>query len=381
MPSAGDRIRPMKCVSAGVLLTAAVLARAAQPSQQYRLYVASEAADRITELRFDGATLRREREIETGIMPVEIDGPHGLGLSPDGRSFFVSLAHGLPYGALWKYSTSTSRPIGRVTLAMFPATLQVSPSGEFVYVANFNLHGDPVPSSVSVVHAETMLEIARIQTCRMPHGSRFNTLGTRHYSTCMMDDIVVEIDTDVLRVARHFRLANAAQGGAEGPPPAAAAADHDTSAHDASAAATSKACSPTWVQPSADDRSIFVACSGTGEIVEISVDTWTIRRRLPGRNGVYNLAATRDGRLLVATNRREQSVSVIDLQTGKERAHIATPRQAVHGAAITADDRYAFVSSEGIGAEPGSVIAIDLASLAIVATADVAPQAGGIDVR
>ena len=84
-----------------------------------------------------------------------------------------------------------------------------------------------------------------------------------------------------------------------------------------------------------------------------------IRRRLPARDGVYNLATTRDGRLLVATNRRDQSASIVELASGRERARLATPRRAVHGVAISADDRYAFVSSEGIGAESGSVIAID----------------------
>lgn len=354
----------------------------AQSAQEYWLYVASEAADRITLLRFDGSTLRVEREVDTGVMPVEIDGPHGLGVSPDGQSFFVSLAHGVPNGALWKYSTSTNRPIGRVTLGMFPATLQVSPSGEFVYVVNFNLHGDPVLSSVSVVHADTMLELERIQTCRMPHGSRFNPLGTRHYSACMMDEMVVEIDTAGLRVARYFRLADGAEGGGDGPPPIAPASPHDMAAHGVDAgSATPSTCSPTWVQPSADGASIFVACNGTSQIVEIGVDAWTIRRRLPARNGVYNLATTRDGRLLVTTNRRDQSASIIDVQTGIEKARLDTPRKAVHGVVVASDDRYAFVSSEGIAAEPGSVIAIDLATLTMVSAVDVAPQAGGIDVR
>jgi DNA-binding beta-propeller fold protein YncE len=368
--------------TAALFIACLVFGSYAHTAPDYLVYVASEAADRLTVLRFDGSTLRVESEFDTGIMPVEIDGPHGLGVSPDGQSFFVSLAHGLPNGTLLKYSTATNRVIGRATLGMFPATLQVSPSGEFVYVANFNLHGDPVPSSVSVVHADTMLELARIETCRMPHGSRFNAQGTRHYSACMMDDMVVEIDTARFKVSRHFRLAPGSEGGAIGPPPIGHAADHDMSAHGVDGVnAATLSCSPTWVQPAADAESIFVACNGTSQIVEISVDPWTIRRRLPARNGVYNLAATRNGRFLVTTNRRDQSASVIDVQTGRETAHIATPRKAVHGVVITRDDRYALVSSEGIGAEPGSVIAIDLDRLAVVAAADVAPQAGGIDIR
>jgi DNA-binding beta-propeller fold protein YncE len=334
------------------------------------VYLASEAADTISVLRFDGTSFDVERQFDTGVMPVDIDGPHGLALDPAGTSLFVSIAHGQPNGALWKYSTTTNQAVGRVTLGMFPATLQVSPSGEFVYVVNFNLHGDPVPSSVSIVHAESMTELARVTTCRMPHGSRFNPQGTRHYSACMMDHRVVEIDTATLRVAREFQLSPVPDAGNH-------AAGHGADASTPS----STACSPTWVQPSSDGSALFVACNGSNEIVEVAVDTGAIRRRIAARNGVYNLATTHDGRLLVATNRRDQSASILDALTGRERARLVTPRRAVHGVAITSDDRFAFVSSEGVGAEQGSVIAVDLNSLTIVATAFVPPQAGGIDVR
>jgi hypothetical protein len=46
---------------------------------------------------------------------------------------------------------------------------------------------------------------------------------------------------------------------------------------------------------------------------------------------------------------------------------------------VTPDDRYAFISVEGVGSEPGTVEVIDLASLKTVATVDVGPQAAGID--
>jgi DNA-binding beta-propeller fold protein YncE len=114
--------------------------------------------------------------------------------------------------------------------------------------------------------------------------------------------------------------------------------------------------------------------------VEVDVDNWTVRRRLPARPGIYNIAVTRNGRLIVTTNRRDQSVSIVEIATGREVARLATPRRAVHGVVISRDDRYAFVSSEGIAAETGSVLAIDLTSFAIAAAAEVAPQAGGIDV-
>ena len=365
--------------AASLILFASV---SAQRASEYFVYVASEAADTIAVLRFVGSAFQLQREIPAGLMPVDIDGPHGLGVSPDGRSIFVSLAHGQPNGRVLKYSSDGIAPAGQVTLGMFPASLQVSPSGEFVYVVNFNLHGLPEPSTVSVVHAQSLIEIARIRTCAMPHGSRFSPDGARHYSVCMMSDLLVELDTAALTVRRHFRLSRGAEGGGAGLPPASVSAQHAD--HGATTTAeqdgVSGPCSPTWAQPSSDGRLVFVACNGTSEIVEVDADSWTLRRRLPARPGVYNVAVTRNGRLLVTTNRRDQSVSVVEIATGREVARLATPRRAVHGVVISRDDRYAFVSSEGIAAETGSVIAIDLTSFAIAATAEVAPQAGGIDV-
>jgi YVTN family beta-propeller protein len=364
------------------IFAAALVAFVPQAPSGYLVAVASEAADKITFVRFDAGGGRVERAIDTGIMPTDIDGPHGLGAAPDGRAFFVSLAHGQPYGTVLKYDAATLAVTGRVTLGMFPATLQVSPDGTFLYVVNFNLYGEPVPSSVSVVLAGPMQEIARIPTCRMPHGSRLNGAGTRHYSACMMDDELVEIDTAALKVARHFTLTRGNEKGGDGPPAtttggagAAAHAGHGTEAP----AAGSPKCSPTWAQPTADGRTVVVACNGTSDLVEIDVAGWTLRRRIPARPGVYNLAVTRDGRLIV-TNRRDQSVSIIDLATTKELARIPTKRRVVHGAVVSADGRYVFISVEGVAAEPGTVEQIDLTTLKTVSAVDVAPQAGGLDV-
>jgi len=351
----------------------------AAPSD-YLVFVASEAADTITLLRFTSNGGRVEREIPTGIMPAAIDGPHGLAVAPDGRSFFVSLAHGQPFGAVWKYATSGAREIiGRVTLGSFPATMQVSPSGDFLYVVNFNLHGDHVPSSVSVVDTASMVEIKRITTCVMPHGSRFDPSGAHHYSACMMDDTLVEIDTAALRVSRHFILTKGRERGATGAPMIITRAVVASEGHGVEMShATGGPCSPTWAQPSADGRSVFVACNNSNELVEIETGPWTLKRRIDARNGIYNLAVTKSGSM-VATNRRDQSASIFDLATGTETAHIALPRKAVHGVVISPDDRYAFVTVEGVAAEPGTVVMIDIKAAKVIASVDVAAQAGGLD--
>lgn len=177
-----------------------------KPDKDYLVYVLSEAADKISLIRFGPGGARVDHEVPTGDMPIDIDGPHGIAVSRDKQFYYVSLAHGRPFGSVWKYSAKDDRVLGQTTLGFFPATMDVSADGSLLWIVNFNLHGDMVPSSVSVVATEPMLEVARITTCTMPHGSRLNPQGTKHYSACMMDDMLVEIDTQTLKVSRHFLL-------------------------------------------------------------------------------------------------------------------------------------------------------------------------------
>ena len=366
-----------------------------KPDKDYLVYVLSEAADKISLVRFGPAGARVERELSTGDMPVDIDGPHGIAVSRDQKFYFVSLAHGRPFGSVWKYSAKDDRVLGRVRLGLFPATMDLNADGSLLYVVNFNLHGDMTPSSVSVVATEPMMEVARIPTCTMPHGSRLNLQGTKHYSACMMDDMLVEIDTQTLKVSRHFLLTKGRELGSSGsitigaPAKAGDPGGHqhmgqnvktDTGGHGMEPPkAGDNSCSPTWAQPSATGSSIFVACNKSSEIVEIDAAKWTVMRRLSARAGVYNLAVTRNGTRLLATNKRDQSVTIIDVKSGSELARIPTRRSVLHGVVISPDDRYAFISVEGVGAEPGTVEIVDLSTRKVVATVDVAAEAAGID--
>src|SRR5919106_1102301 len=189
-----------------IALYPATLRAQVKPDHDYLVYVLSESADKIALVRFGPEGIRVDRQIDTGDMPVDIDGPHGIVISPDRQFYYVSIAHGRPFGTVWKYSTKDDALVGKTSLGYFPATLDITPDGAFLFVVNFNLHGDMVPSSVSVVSTQMMTEVARLKTCTMPHGSRLNLSGTKQYSACMMDDMLVEIDTRSLKVTRQFAL-------------------------------------------------------------------------------------------------------------------------------------------------------------------------------
>jgi DNA-binding beta-propeller fold protein YncE len=345
------------------------------PAPGYIVYVASESADVVSRIRFvpgEGAEITARRPV--GINPVETEGPHGVAVAPDGAAYYVTVAHGTPFGELWKISTATDEVLGRATLGFFAATVAITPDGQYAFVSNFNLHGDHVPSSISKVFTGDMTEVARTETCIMPHGSRINAQGTRHYSTCMMDQLLVELDVASAEISRLFSLAPGREGSVD---PTAAASGHEMHAPPAEAV-----CSPTWAQPSVDGTRIYVACNGSDEIVEIDTANWRITSRYPTGDAPYNLATTPDGRYLLVTlkNRTAPATEVIALPGGETVARVAHSAVLPHGVAVSADSRYAFVSIEGVGSDPGVVEVIDLVTFERVASVDVAPQAGGIDV-
>jgi DNA-binding beta-propeller fold protein YncE len=341
------------------------------PTQDYLVYVVCESADQLVLIRFGPGGARIESQMRIGLMPMDINGPHGVVVSPDKEYVYVSQGHGRPEGSLWKIRAGSNSAVKYTSLGMFPATADISPDGSFVYVANANFHGDMVPSSISVVATDLMIEVKRITTCTMPHGSRLNHDGTKHYSACMMDDMMVEIDTGKFAVDRYFLLGQGKEMGMTGAPRALGMGDRKISD-------PQTPCTPTWAQPSNDGSVVYVACNQSNDVVAINTGSWTMARRFPAGTGVYNLAMTKDGRL-IATNKRGQSVSVFDPTTGKELARIPTQRKIVHGAVVSPDDRFAFISVEGVGSEPGTVEVIDLNSLKTVATVDVGSQAAGVD--
>src|SRR5258708_33884858 len=144
-----------------------------RPDKDYLVYVISESADRIALVRFGPGGARVDHDLHTGEMPTDINGPHGLAIARDKKFYYVSLAHGRPFGTVWKYAVDGDRVLGQTRLGLFPATIDISKDGDLLFIVNFNLHGDMVPSSVSLVATEPMMQVGRINTCLMPHGPRW----------------------------------------------------------------------------------------------------------------------------------------------------------------------------------------------------------------
>ncbi len=328
---------------------------AAQEPATYRVYVANESSDLVSRVAFtpgEGAVV--EKEIAVGVMPGDNDGAHGLSVSPDGRYWYLTIAHGTPYGYLWKFDAGPDTLIARTRLGLFPATMGITPDGQFLLAANFNLHGDMVPSDISVVYTPEMIEVTRIRTCLMPHGSRVRPDGTRQYSACMHSEELVEIDLETFEVSSRFDVSPAPEA----------------------------VCSPTWVEPglgSRANRVVYVACNRNQEVLEVDTGRWEVSRRFATGMAPYNLEVTAGGERLIATLKGEQAVAVFDIESGREVGRVETSRPVTHGVVASPDGRYAFVSNESVGSVRGTLDVIDLETLDVVASVELGHQSGGID--
>ncbi len=316
------------------------------PTRSYYVYVCAESEDEVAVVRYGPAGLEVVKTVTVGSYPTETEGPHGVALDPSGQYWYVSIAHGFPFGSVHKYRTGTDEWLGDVTLGMFPATLTVSAATGLLYVANFNLHGGMEPSSISAVEVDTMREVERIETGIMPHGSRLSRDGTQHYSVNMMGGDLVELDALGFEVSRRLLLGEGVQ--------------------------------PTWVTEPTADGMVYVTGNNVGKVFEVDLEAWQVQRIFDTGAGPYNLAVTPDESTLVATYKGDNAVGIWDLVGGKERARIETSRTIPHGVTVTPDGVYAFVTLEGVGSDPGTVEVYDLVTAQRVATVDIGKQAGGI---
>ena len=333
-------------------------------AQDYYVYVASESEDTVSLIKFDGNEAVEAERIDVGFMFAEIEGPHGITVDPSGDFWYITLAHGNPFGTLVKYSTKTNEAIARTTLGLFPATMEISTITGFLYCVNFNLHGSMKPSNVSVVDPETMTEITKIKTGSMPHGSRLSPDGLFQYSVAMMSGELFEIDALDLKVSRVLDLEKKMMKSMD-----------EMKSMDGMKHSMVK---PTWVIPHPEKNIAFIAGNGSDEVIEVDLKKWQVIDRFNTGKGPYNLEITPNGKLLIGTIKGEGKTAIWNLDSKKEVATIKNTTSVSHGIAISSDSKYAFISVEGIGGEPGIVDVISLESYELVSSVEVGKQAGGI---
>ena len=301
------------------------------PEDAPRLYVTSGFTDDIHVLDArDGTTLRT---ISVDRRRAETDEPHGVTVSPDGRHWYATLAHGHP--TLWKYETEGDRLVGRLQLDIpGAARVGLTPDGRRAFIPDYWRGGLGAESQVAVVDVHDLTVVGLPVVCPAPHHAEVDPTGTRVAVTCPLSDEIALMDVASAEPLGRFPA---------GPAPGTAGAPRYT---------------PMNVAWSPDGDRLFVTMAGTSEVRAFSREGEPAGAVAVGE-APAQIAGAADGSVLLVANRRGGSVSVLDPATLAEVRRIELAGAAFpHGIALDPAGEFAYVTWEGRVDEPGGVVAL-----------------------
>ena len=314
------------------------------PEDAPRLYVTSGFTDEIHVLDArDGTTLRT---ISVDRRRAETDEPHGVTVSPDGRHWYSTLAHGHP--TLWKYETEGDRLVGRLSLDIpGAARVELTPDGRRAFIPDYWRGGLGKESHVAVVDVDDLTVVGLPVVCPAPHHAAVDPRGTRVAVTCSLSDEIVLMDAASAEPLTRFPA---------GPEPGAPGTPRY------------RPMNAAWTP---DGARFFVTMAGTSEVRAFSragdPEGGVVVGAMPAQ-----IAGSADGRVLVVANRRGGSVSVLDPATLTEMRRIELAGAALpHGIALDPAGEVAYVTWEGRVDELGGVMAVRIDTGEVVWRRDV----------
>lgn len=186
-----------------------------------RLAITNNGDDTLSYVSTDSLT--QPRLLGTGLVgnnPIELEGPHHLGASPDGKFIYYNLSNYVinggsgPHGAhgtgsvpgyLVKLDARTGRPAGQLLVDRSPGDIILSQDGKRAFVSHYDLarlndqllRGGPDEqgySSLAIIDTDTMRLLSMKPICPTLHGMGLSPDEKRLYATCSLSDELAIVD-------------------------------------------------------------------------------------------------------------------------------------------------------------------------------------------
>ncbi len=159
--------------------------------------------------------------VPVGDVPVELEGPHHLAASPDGKYVYYNLSNYVPGtgsgphgshgtgavpGSLVKLDAATMTKISEVLIDRSPGDVVLSADGRWAFVSHYDLlrvqqvlasggTREQAYSDVAVVDTTgDMTRVAMIPVCITAHGEGLSADGKTLYVTCAQSDQLAVVD-------------------------------------------------------------------------------------------------------------------------------------------------------------------------------------------
>ena len=320
--------------------------------------------------------------VPVGDVPVELEGPHHIAKSPDGKYIYTNLSNyvpgtgsgphgshgtGMVPGSVVKLDATTMEEAGEVLIDRSPGDVILTADGKYAFVSHYDLlrlqsaltSGTGLPDSaysdVAVVETETMTRIAMIPVCPTAHGEGLSADGNTLYVTCANSDQIAVLDvTDRAHPTVTARVN-------VGPTPGTL----DQPSYSPYALAVSPADGTVWVS---DNRSADVRVYNPGTMQMDASKTVNV-------NGIAMFASfSLDGKTIFVPHQGDDQITAIDTQTLATRT-LPLPSQAclnAHAFVLGPDGVNGVVVCEGDHVmRPGSVVFVNTAAFAVTGFVDV----------
>ncbi len=285
-------------------------------------------------LRLDAETGAIQARTPIDPRPSESDEPHGVAVSPDGDHWYVTLAHGDP--TLSKYEREGDRLVGRGALgAAGAARVELNRDGTVAFVADYDRSMPGTDGEVVAIRTRDLEVQARNRICEGPHHALPDPSTGLVAVACSLGDEIVILDPADLSELRRFPVDP--EPGEPGAP-------------------RFKPLNLAW---SPEGDRLYVALHLADRVRVFDPMGTAIGEVATGRRPAQ-IAVSGDGSMLVAANRGDGTLSVIDGPALAERSRIDLGAAHPHGVALSGSADAAFVTCEGTTGAPGSTVAVRL---------------------
>ncbi|MGZ3438201.1 MAG: YncE family protein [Polyangia bacterium] len=320
--------------------------------------------------------------VPVGDIPVELEGPHHLAASPDGKYIYYNLSNYVPGtgsgphgshgtgtvpGSLVKLDATTNEKIAEAPVDPNPGDVVLSKDGAWAFVSHYDtvkltsalFSGVGLPesaySAVAIVKTDTMTRVAKIDVCPTAHGEGLSADGNTLYVTCAASDQLAVLDvTDRTHPSVTARVT-------VGPTPGTL----DQPSYSPYALVVSPADGTVWVS---DNRSADVRVFNPGTMQMDGSKTVNV-------NGIAMFASfLPDGRTIFVPHQGDDQMTAIDVQTLATRTLPLPPTACLnaHAFVLGPDGVNGVLVCEGDHVKrAGSVVFINVAAFAITGSVDV----------
>ncbi len=311
-----------------------------------------------------------------GDIPVELEGPHHLAASPDGKYIYYNLSNYVPGtgsgphgshgtgsapGSLVKLDAMTNEELGEAPLDPNPGDIILSDDGTWAFVSHYDLlklqqalfSGMNLPqsaySAIAIVDTRTMTRVSKIDVCPTAHGEGLSADGNTLYVTCANSDQIGVLDVTDKTHPTVTALVNV------GPTPGTL----DQPSYSPYALRVSPADGTVWVS---DNRSADVRVFDPSTMQMDGSKTVNV-------NGVAMFASfSPDGKTIYVPHQGDDQMTAIDTQTLATRTLPLPPTACLnaHAFVLGPDGVNGVLVCEGDHVmRPGSVVFINIDAFAI----------------